>query len=105
MVRAWVGIGYWAWALGTGYWVRRLGYWVLGTANWELGTGYMALRSDGKETPIRTHGTHGTPALSMISLLSRLLPILRIASAGGPMNTSPSSAMRWAKEGDSERKP
>jgi hypothetical protein len=41
----------------------------------------------------------------MISLLSLFDPILRIASAGGPIKTSPSSATRWAKVDDSERKP
>ena len=41
----------------------------------------------------------------MISLLSRLLPILRIASAGGPMNTKPASLTLAANPGLSERKP
>lgn len=41
----------------------------------------------------------------MISLLSFLLPILLIASAGGPINSNPASWTRVAKMGDSDKKP
>ena len=44
-----------------------------------------------------TPGITGTPAAAMISFASILLPIVRMASAGGPMKTSPASAQRAAK--------
>jgi hypothetical protein len=52
-----------------------------------------------------THGTQGTPALNIISLLSLLLPILLIASSGGPIKTIPASVTCLAKIVDSDMNP
>ncbi len=50
-------------------------------------------------------GTTGTPTACTVSLARILSPIKEIASAGGPMNTSPASAHARAKPAFSARKP
>ncbi len=50
-------------------------------------------------------GTTGTPAASTVSLARILSPMREIASAGGPMKTSPASSQARAKPAFSARKP
>ncbi len=50
-------------------------------------------------------GTTGTPAARTVSLARILSPISSMASAGGPMKTSPASAQARAKAAFSARKP
>ncbi|CAM5431184.1 hypothetical protein SGRIM128S_08674 [Streptomyces griseomycini] len=50
-------------------------------------------------------GTTGTPAAFTVSFARILSPIREIASAGGPMNTSPAPAHARAKPAFSARKP
>ena len=50
-------------------------------------------------------GTTGTPAACTVSLARILSPISSMASAGGPMKTSPASAQARAKAAFSARKP
>lgn len=50
-------------------------------------------------------GTTGTPAAFTVSLARILSPIREIASADGPMKTSPASAQARAKAAFSARKP
>ncbi|MNL61597.1 hypothetical protein D3C87_1855430 [compost metagenome] len=50
-------------------------------------------------------GTQLTPAFCANFLLSILSPIAEMAPGLGPMNTTPSSAQRWAKPAFSDRKP
>ena len=50
-------------------------------------------------------GTSGTLAFSISDLAALLEPIARIASAGGPMNTTPALAHAAAKSAFSDRNP
>ncbi len=50
-------------------------------------------------------GTTGTPAAFTVSLARILSPIRAMASAGGPMKTSPASSQARAKPAFSARKP
>lgn len=50
-------------------------------------------------------GTTGTPAARTVSFARILSPIRAIASAGGPMKTSPASAQARANSAFSARKP
>src|SRR5262249_45428412 len=52
-----------------------------------------------------TPGMVGTPASAMMRFASILLPMARIAAAGGPMNTRPAVAHRSAESAFSARKP
>ena len=53
----------------------------------------------------RAPGTMGTPACAMRSRAAVLLPMARMALAGGPMNATPARSQASGSAGFSLRKP
>ncbi|CAM5256943.1 hypothetical protein SGLAM104S_09651 [Streptomyces glaucescens] len=68
-------------------------------------TGAPSSRAASASSGSRPPGTTGTPAARTVSLARILSPIRAMASAGGPMNTSPASAQARANPAFSARKP
>jgi hypothetical protein len=65
-----------------------------------------ASASSASDSPLpEDPGTTGTPAAFTVSLARILSPMSEMASAGGPMKTSPASAHARAKSAFSARKP
>ncbi len=74
---------------------------ALGLSSTGAPSSRAASASSGSAAP----GTTGTPAAFTVSLARILSPIREIASADGPMKTSPASAQARAKPAFSARKP